>query len=351
MATFTIVLLVAACGGATTQLTKIATGAASAPQGSSAIQAPAQNGKPVLLANCQAIVQANYRFGMALAPLVYLTTTTDCEALTRTDSPFMVNVSQDRADLDTLATLPDPTDPTELLFGKPSDSIAYFRQLMDVADGDIKSKGKPFNDTGANGQRVLGIDTAWMQKITPFIPTRNRACPGVELKIDTPVAPNTFTGTKFGIGQMANDGDLRITLDKVVTVASDMNNLPDSGNRFVVFYATIVNTGKTPLSVPVFAYPVVNDASGQLYPFDPHTIMLSTANITDLIGVDVPPGGKLSGAIGYQLPANAGDLTWSILESSKPPVIFAVRTSDIAVVGTPITAGTEDTMRTGVAAT
>src|SRR5450759_613682 len=97
MASLTIVLLVAACGGATTQLTKIATGAASAPQGSSATQAPAQAGKPTLLANCQAIVQANYRFGMALAPLVNLTTTTDYEALTRTDSPFMVNFSQDRA--------------------------------------------------------------------------------------------------------------------------------------------------------------------------------------------------------------------------------------------------------------
>ena len=352
-----IMLLVAACGGATTQLTKIATGAVSiagtggapTPQASSGKKASI--GKPTPLANCQAIVQANYHFGTALAQLVNMTTTTDYEALTRSDSPFVVDIGKVRSDLDVLASLPDPTDPTELLFGKPSDSVAYFRQLVDVAEGDIKSKGKPFNDTAANGQRVMGIDTPWMQKMAPVAVNMEKVCAGVELKIETPVAPSTFSGTKYSIGQTANDGDMRITLDSVSTVAGDANNLPDRGNRFVIFHATIANTGLTALSVPVFAFPIVNDASGKLYPFDPHTIMLSAAHISDLIGVDVPPGGKLSGGVGYQLPADVGDLTWSILESGKPPVIFAVKASDIGVVGTPINAATEDAMRSGAAAT
>ena len=96
---------------------------------------------------------------------------------------------------------------------------------------------------------------------------------------------------------------------------------------------------------------MVYDASGKPYAFSPNTIMLSTAHITDLIGVDVPPGGKLSGAVGYQLPIDVGDLTWSILESGKPPVIFAVKASDIVTLGNPINAATQEAMRQSAAAT
>ncbi|HEY3291284.1 MAG TPA: DUF4352 domain-containing protein, partial [Anaerolineae bacterium] len=290
-----LVVFTAACGGAPAQLAKIATGVA---QSTPAKKSAAQTGKPTPLANCQAIMQANMSFGPALAMMVNLSTTTDYKVLTRVDSPFMLDIGKLRANLDTLASLPDPTSAEELLFGKPSDSVAYFRQMVDVTEGDIKSNGNPFRDTSASGQRVIGLDTPWMTKMASFGLAIDKACQGIQLVLDTPVAPNTFNGTKYNIGQTANDGDLRITLDKVTTVAGEGNNLPEHGNRFVVFYATVANTGKTPLSVPVFAFPMVNDAAGKTYPFSPNTIMLSAAHISDLIGVDIPAGGKLSGAVG-----------------------------------------------------
>lgn len=81
-----------------------------------------------------------------------------------------------RGDLDTLATLPDPTDPEELTFGKPSESIAYFRELLDVAENDIKTHGKPFIDTGANGQKIMGIGSPWMRQNAPFSLAMDKVC-------------------------------------------------------------------------------------------------------------------------------------------------------------------------------
>ena len=93
LAPITMMLLATACGGAAAPLASIATAAGSvpgvagtpAPKGASTQKAPAQAGKPTPLANCQAIVQANYHFGTALAQLVNLTASTDYDALTRTE--------------------------------------------------------------------------------------------------------------------------------------------------------------------------------------------------------------------------------------------------------------------------
>jgi hypothetical protein len=143
-----------------------------------------QANKPNSIVNCDAVYKANYDFGMALAPMVNFTSDTDYTAFTSPDSPFYLDMKKVRSDLDVLATLPDPTDAVELTFGKPSESITYFRQLVDLAESDIKTQGKPFKDTSPSGQKLIGIETPWGQHFTVFGLAMDKACPNYQAPSD-----------------------------------------------------------------------------------------------------------------------------------------------------------------------
>ena len=193
LVTIIIALLASACGGAVAPLA-----AKSAPSVAGATSAPiaaksAAKVTPTPAAqisnsaiDCAATASANLEFGMALAPLVNLTPDTDYAGLTDPASPFYVDFAKLRGDLNTLALLPDPTDATALAFGKPSDSIAYFRQLVDLAESDVKAQGKSFKDTTATGQKVIGLDSPWMTKVSTFAMAMATACPNFSLPTDTP---------------------------------------------------------------------------------------------------------------------------------------------------------------------
>jgi hypothetical protein len=73
-------------------------------------------------------------------------------------------------------------------------------------------------------------------------------------------------------------------------------------------------------------------------------------NTTNFDG-GIQAGAKQSGSVGYLLPTNAGDLVW-IIEDFKPNrAAFAVKSSDVAAVGTPVTEPTAEAMRAQAAAT
>lgn len=137
---------------------------------------PPQANKPDSNVNCDALYLANYNMGMALAVMVNLTADSDYTAYTTPDSPFYLDIKKIRSDLDTLATLPDPTDAVELAFGKPSETITYFRQLVDLAESDIRTQGKPFVDTSPSGQKLIGIDTPWQQHVSVFALAMEKVC-------------------------------------------------------------------------------------------------------------------------------------------------------------------------------
>ena len=132
------------------------------------VTTPAQANNPSINAHCDALFLANYDMGMALAHMVTLTANTDYTAYTSPDSPFYLDFKKLRSDLDTLASLPDPSDADALIVGKPSEAVTYFRQLMDLAETDIKNQGKPFVDTSPSGQKLIGIDTPWEQHAAVF---------------------------------------------------------------------------------------------------------------------------------------------------------------------------------------
>lgn len=127
--------------------------------------------------DCDAVHAATIHFGQSLAEMVNFRPGTDYPGFADPGSPLYLDFPKLRLELDILATLPDPTDPADLTFGKASDSIAYFRQLVDVAESDIGTHGKPFKDTGTDGQKVIGIDTPWEKKFAPFGLATEKVCP------------------------------------------------------------------------------------------------------------------------------------------------------------------------------
>ena len=101
-----------------------------------------------------------------------------------------MDFAQLRADLNTLAALPDPTDAVELTAGKPSEALVYVRQLIDIAEADVQ--GQPFRDSNAAGQKVIGVDSQWLKEISPLGTAIDRACPGFMLTAAAQTASPRF---------------------------------------------------------------------------------------------------------------------------------------------------------------
>lgn len=342
-----MLLVFSACGGASAPKATTPASASqgapkvtaqSAPQRATAPSNSSQANQTKSSAECTALFKANTTFGTSLAVMVNLTADTDYSAYTDPSSPVYLDFKQVRASLDTLAKLPDPTDAVEKTFGMPSTSIAYFRQVVDVSEADVKSKGKPFTDKNAAGEKILGIDTPWMQNDASFGVAMDKVCSGFSLPADTPVP----SAASSAIGDTVTLGDLRVTLDKVASDPGVIGNQPDAGNRFIVVYSTIENTGKTVLSNLSVAQSNLADAAGTLYGYSQKTVML-TSNLPGLtLNGEIQPGEKATTANAYEVAANAGALTWTLNDNAQHHVAFAIPVNSIVAEGTPITAADQN---------
>ena len=159
---------------------------------------------------CDALFLANNDMGMALAAMVNLTADTNYSAYTDPTSPFFLNFKKIRSDLDTLATLPDPSAADALIVGKPSEAILYFHQLADLAETDIKNQGKPFVDTSPDGVKLIGIDTPWEQHAAVFGVAMGNVCKGYT------APPDLLAGTPAATA----DPQLQLTNDSTMATAA-----------------------------------------------------------------------------------------------------------------------------------
>lgn len=307
-----------------------ATACSSAPSGA-ATTAPIAKSAPTKSAgnniDCLTVVKANEDFGTTFPLLINFTADTDYSAFTDQSSPVYVDFVKTRKDLDSLALLPDPTDAVELTFGKPSESVAYFRQVVDLAEGDLRNNGKPFKDTGVSGQKVIGFDTQWGKEYAPFALAIDKACHNFSLPADTPVSSQA----NLRIGQTGALGDLRVTLDQVTTAAAQAGNSPEPGFRYIFAYYTIENKGKTAMLTGAFGQTSFKDATGNFYPFDNNANSNLPLNIVTSMAKGIAAGAKGTGIVGYQVRSNAGDLSWTIMDAAGHQDIFAVKASDITV--------------------
>ena len=359
-------LLMAGCAGvqtgagstATTAATPVAShpGATTVPggnAGASATNTP-QGNKANSNLDCQALANAAFDLNSS-DPFLVTLAGGGGSVVNRVDSPFYVDTAKLRADLNVLAALPDPTDPAEIsIMGKPSEAIPQFRQLLDIIDRDAAANPAPGGtpSSGVSDQQLLGFTTRLIKMSTAINAAVGSACPNSSPDVPQVQQPGTQATpltASYQIGQTANVGDLRVTLDKVVTMPGANAIVPAPGTHFVFAYFTVENAGKNPSQLNMMTGTHWEDAKGKQYTFDPDTIMLDP-NTTNFDG-GIQPGAKQSGSVGYQLPRDAGDLVW-VFEDFKPNrAVFAVKASNIADVGTPVTEPTADAMRAGAAAT
>jgi len=367
-ATLALVLIVAlistACGSGSpasgsTAVTPATSGATTVPAGNagaSKTDTP-QGSQTNNNLDCQAIVNAAFDLNSSEPVLVMLTGPGGGSPVNSVDSPTYVDTAKLRADLDVLAALPDPTDAAEIsIMGKPSEAIAQFRQLLDLIDKDANANSASGSTSSTNGgatdQQLLDFGGKFIKMSTAITAAVAGACPDVSANVpqaQLPTSEATPLTASYQIGQTAPVGDLRVTLDKVVTLPGADALLPTPGNRFVFAYFTVENTGKDPSQLNMMTGTHWEGADGKQYFFDPDTIMLDP-NTTNFDG-GIQPGAKQSGAVGYLLPTDAGDLVWVFQDFKPNRAVFAVKESDIASTGTPVTEPTADAMRAQAAAT
>jgi Domain of unknown function (DUF4352) len=254
------------------------------------------------------------------------------------DSLTYINIPKLNADLDALSTLPDGS------FGTTAAAVGQIRQLVDQVDSNIKSGGKPFSDGSGNGQKVLDLYLKLAVPYTAIAESFGTACPDYS----APTAASDVAG--FKIGQTAPVGDLRVTLDSVAEAPLEPNNLPTTGNRFLIVHVTIQNVGQTDLQVTAFSETNLKDAAGTAYGFDPFANSLGAVTGDNALDATIPAGGTHTGAVAYQVPASAGDLLWIFHDFSQTQAIFAVKASDIDT-SQAGSAPTEDALRDSAGAT
>ena len=151
-----------------------------APKAPPPLQAQSPNGK----IDCTAIYVAKLDLSLALLQVVNLTPATDYDRLADPASPVYLDFAQLHADLSLLAALPDSAGHGRLQSAALNESIAYFRQLVDIAEHDVKAHGQPFQDTNAAGQKVIGEGSMWLQQLRLLSAAVNAACPGFVLTAD-----------------------------------------------------------------------------------------------------------------------------------------------------------------------
>jgi Domain of unknown function (DUF4352) len=356
-------LLMAGCAGgqtgagptATTAATPVAShpGATTVPggnAGASATNTP-QGNKANSNLDCQALANAAFDLNSSQPSLVMLTSSGG-SVQNRVDSAFYIDTTKMRADLDVLAVLPDPTDATEIaIMGVPSEAIAQYRQLFDIVDRDANASSTPAANGGVSDQQLAGFTAKLIKIYTAINAAVGKACPNAtaDASLVQPASQPTPLTASYSMGQTAQVGELRVTLDRVAAVQVANTMFLTAGNHYVLAYFTVENTGKTTYQMNAMSGTHWEDAAGKPYYFDPNTITLDP-NTTNFDG-GVEAGAKKSGAVGYQLPIDAGDLVW-VFEDFKPNrAVFTVKPGDIGVVGTPVGESTAVAMQADANAT
>jgi hypothetical protein len=332
-----VALLSAACGGAVapvaapTAVTGAPAGGAAA-RPTTAAQAGA-NGAPAARSgasglDCAKITAALIALPSDTTSLLTWAVNTSGRANTP-DSPLYVNTALIRADLVTLAALPDPTDPATIsMMGRPSVAIAQYRQMLDAVDHGTRPV-VPTPAAGADpGQHILDTGGQMTKMYIALATSAGDACPDQP----TPAAgaaappPTRPAAPAYRVGQAGTVGALRVTVDRVGNVPATGQYQPPPGSRFILVAATVQNTGATPLDVGGLAETRLQSPAGVIYPMDPYVGLAGGGQ--ELSGT-LAPGAKLSGQVGYQVPQAASDLVWVYEDYGHNSAAFAIAAADV----------------------
>ncbi len=303
-----LAVMVLACGGigsVTSAVGSAATGVAAVASQSVPVATSVGAGvtaNPQSSAKCQTIGAAYLEFE-GVYPMLGLAND-GAYAANTPDSLTYINIPKLRTDLDVIGTLPDGE------LGPIAPAIVQIRQLVDQVDANFKSGGKPFSDGSGNGQKVIDL---YLKLALPY-GVVSAAFAGACPHFSAATAAPDVAG--YQIGQTANVGDLRVTLDKVAVAPPSATSL--------------------------------KDVAGTTYGWDPFAS--SSAASDAFADGKIPAGGTQTGLVSYQLPANTGDLLWIFQDYGQNRAVFAVKVGaiDTSNAGN---AATEDALRNSAGAT
>jgi len=311
----------------------------------------AQGSQPASNTNCAA-QQAALMDLIAAQPSLIIFATGHASAVNRADSSFYIDTTKVRAALAVLATIPDPTDPQVLaMAGKVSDAIAQYRQLLTAIDQ--AAAGAPATDTAADQQAILSFGAKLTQMYEAVTMGLGAACPNQPNAVagtGQAAGPPTPSPVGYQIGQTAPVGDLRVTLNRVVAPPGTAALAPSAGNRYLYAYFTVDNQGKTPFGVNTLSGVFFVNAAGTQFFGDPYAMAFDDTAVTNMTS-EINPGEKRSGAVGFQIPRDAGDLLWVFQDYRPTQAVFAVKVADIVAAGPQVTEPTADAQRAQAAAT
>jgi hypothetical protein len=124
----------------------------------------------------------------------------------------------------------------------------------------------------------------------------------------TPTPTPSYLITTIDAGQTVELGDLALTVSRALTPTLDAPPAAEEGRQLVLLDVVIQNTGDRVVSIDPARELVLKDSANQVYKI--------SAAASDAVGgtaldVDLAPGETVRARIGFDVPAEAGDLTLS----------------------------------------
>lgn len=114
--------------------------------------------------------------------------------------------------------------------------------------------------------------------------------------------------TTFAVGDIVEIGDLTLTVNEVTSPPGNEFNKPNAGNKFIVVDVTLENKGAEAKGISSMVQMYLKDATGQKYNLDFSASMASGGTTPD---VEIAPGEKIRGQVGFQVPENAQGLIFA----------------------------------------
>lgn len=135
-----------------------------------------------------------------------------------------------------------------------------------------------------------------------FTPTRA----AIRLPISTPTSTPSYLVTTIATGETLTLGDLELTISPIST--DEATSAAQPGRQLVLLDLVIQNTGEQLVSINAPHDFILKDSTDRVYRINTAAVATIRGTIPD---VDLTPGEVVRAQLGFDLPANAGDLTLS----------------------------------------
>jgi hypothetical protein len=137
-------------------------------------------------------------------------------------------------------------------------------------------------------------------------PTPTRTPEPLPTLTPTPTPTPPYLITTIAAGESIELGDLALTVSRVLTPTLDAAPAAEPGRQLVLLDVAIQNTGDRVVGINSARELVLKDSADQVYKISAAAVAAVGGTTLD---VDLAPGETVRARIGFDVPAEAGDLT------------------------------------------